>query len=307
MKHRFLRLAVAILTFTVGWSVAPVVLEPARESNVPSVATPSAVPPVWSVLVSWENRDLKQIDGPEEAQLRMAIDTLRGATDNPFLEPRLFSRVSTSMSEQRYVLIEEQPLVYIPGESRLRVSVFDPEGQLLDSSEFGAGWRIMLFGIRFIQVKEAGEVLEVKSSPSINGADVSTQYYAVVGDKMRLIRLEDSKKRLVQNNYRSPNHTIGFTEIGRSMPDWQQALFTKDEAAVLATLTWLGGLHLKVDEPTPGHLHENLSEASLVEAVRELTAVKKAVNAMKDTPNAWVREAARLAAKEMRLSATSER
>ena len=37
MKQRFLRLAVAILTFIVGWSVAPVVLEPARESSVPSV------------------------------------------------------------------------------------------------------------------------------------------------------------------------------------------------------------------------------------------------------------------------------
>ena len=305
MKQRFLRLAVAILTFIVGWSVAPVVVERATESIVlPSVETPAAVPPVWSVLLANENRDLTQIDGPEKTQLLMAIGTLRGESENQFLRPRLFSRISTSMSEERYVLVEESPLVMIPGDSRLRISVFDLDGKLLDSSEFGAGWRIMLFGIRFIYVKEAGDVLEVESSPNFNGADVGRQYYALVRDKMRLIRLEDSKGKLRVNTYSSPNHTIGFTEVGWSLIDWQQALITKDEAEVLATLTWLGGLHLNVDEPIPAHLHENLSDAHLVKHVRELPAVRRAVNAMKDSPNAWIREAARLAAKQMRLSAS---
>ena len=69
----------------------------------------------------------------------------------------------------------------------------------------------------------------------------------------------------------------------------------------------LGGYHLNVDEPIPDYVHENLSEASQVEAVRALPAIRKAVNAMKDSPNAWVSEAAKLAAKEMRLSAPSER
>ena len=301
MKHRLLRVAVGTLTFIIGWSLATVVLKPSSESiALPPLATPSAVPTAWPVLFSWQNRDLKHIDGPEKAQLEMAISALR-VTENQFLEPRLFSRVSNSLGEQRYVLVEEQPLVYIPGDSRLQISVFDLDGKLLDSSEFGAGWRITLFGINFVHVKDIrGNVLEVESAAHINGADVGGQYYALVGDKMRLIRLEDSNGALRSNIYTSPNHTIGITEVGRSAADWEKALITKDEAEILATLTWLGGSHLNVDEGVPGSWHEDVSEARLVEEVRARPAVKKAVNTMKDSPNAWVREAARLPAKQMR-------
>ena len=85
----------------------------------------------------------------------MAIYVLREAR-NQFLEPRLFSRVSTFPGERRYVLVEESPLVFLPGDSHLRSAVFDLEGKLLDSSELSAGWRIMLFRIRFTQVKDFG-------------------------------------------------------------------------------------------------------------------------------------------------------
>jgi hypothetical protein len=61
--------------------------------------------------------------------------------------------------EERYVLVEESPLRFIPGDSRLQISVFELEGKLLDSSEFGAGWRIALSSMSFTKVKEAGEVL----------------------------------------------------------------------------------------------------------------------------------------------------
>ena len=301
MRHHLLGLTVAILTFTFGWSIVAVVLGPANQKIDPlSVATPSLDSSAWTVLLARQNRDLLQIDGPESAQLQMAIDALR-TTKNQFLKPRLFDRVSTFLGESRYVLVEESPLVMIPGDSRLQVSVFDDHGKLLDSSEFGAGWRIMITKIRFIYMKDFGrEVLEVESEPGPNGADVSKQYYALIEDRMRLIRLEDSNGALYVNFYASPNHTIGFTELGRSAADWEKSLITKDEAQSLATLTWLGGLHLNVHIGEPAHLHEDLSEARLVEEVRARPAVKKILNALKDSKNKWLREAARSAAEQMR-------
>lgn len=298
MKY-FLRLAVAILTFVIGWSITTVVFKLASKSTVlPPLALPSTVATAWPVLLSWENRDLTLIDGPEKAQLEMAISALRVSKDQ-FLAPRLFSRVSTFSGEERYVLVEESALLSIPGDSRLHISVFDLEGKLLDSSEFGAGWRIMLSSISFIQVKEVGEVLKVKSSPSINGADVRMQYYALINDKMRLIRLEDSNGKLRINHYGALNYTIGFTEVGRSAEDWEESLITKDEAQSLATLTWLSGVHLKADADVSGDWHEDLAEARLVEEVRARPAVKKIVNSLKDANNPWLREAARLAAEQM--------
>ncbi|HJU92104.1 MAG TPA: hypothetical protein VJ656_04130 [Pyrinomonadaceae bacterium] len=52
MKHHFLGLAVALLTFVVGWSIATVVLKPVSESiELPPVAMPSAVSPAWAAHV----------------------------------------------------------------------------------------------------------------------------------------------------------------------------------------------------------------------------------------------------------------
>jgi hypothetical protein len=175
--------------------------------------------------------------------------------------------------------------------------VFTTDGALLSSLEFGAGWRIALSEIGLIQVEGIeGDVLEVQSDAMINGADVAKQYYALVGDEMRLIRLEDSSGALTPNIYRTPNHTIGFTPIGRSVADWQAAVESDDVAEVLAALTWLGGVHLNLDDVKdgdPAYWHEYLSEAGLVEAVRGRSAVQTAVNALKQSSNPWVREAAR--------------
>ena len=84
------------------------------------------------------------------------------------------------------------------------------------------------------------------------------------------------------------------------MEDWQRALITKDETELLATLTWLSGWHLEQDGSAPQSWHEDLAEARLVEEVRALPAVKKAVNAMKHHPHKWIREAAKLTAEQMR-------
>ena len=297
MKRYFLRIAVATLTFIVGWSISTVIF---KRVAAP-VGTLTLVSSPWTTLLSVQGRDLRKIEGPAKARLEMAIKSLRGKVENRFLYARLFSRISTYNGEQRFVLIEESPLVMIPGDSRLRISLFTPDGELLNSSEFGAGWRIALSEIRFVQVKDIkGEVLEVESHAMINGADVARQYYALVGDQMRLIRLEDSTGVLVPNRYGTPNHTIGLTQTGRSAADWEAALMSNDVAEVLATLTWIGGLHMDVKEgDDPGYWHEELAEARIVEEVRARPTLKAAVNALKRSDNTWVSAAATSAAEQM--------
>jgi hypothetical protein len=159
MKRHLVGAGVAILTFFVGWSSSTLILAPATESvSVSAVVTPAEVPSAWTVLLSWQDHDLLKIDGPQKAQLQKAISALRRTRIESF-RPMLFSRVSMFPGEERYVLVEESPLRFIPGDSRLQISVFDLEGKLLDSSESGAGWRIALSSMSFTKVKEAGEVL----------------------------------------------------------------------------------------------------------------------------------------------------
>ena len=292
MKRHLSGLVVAILTFVIGWSIPVRVLNPhSDEILVFRMSGLSARP--WALLLAYENQDLTKLDPHAKARLQLAVDSLRGPTDNESLYPRLFSRITTSAGEQRYVLVEESSLRMIPGESRLRTSVFTTDGTLLSSSEFGAGWRIAISGVSFIEVGSVkGEVLQVESFPMINGADIAKQYYSLVADEMRLIRLEDSRGVLIPNVYRTPNYTIGFTHIGQSAEDWEKALTSGDTAEVLAALTWLAGKHLDPGEGVPDYSHEYISEAQLVQVVRTRPVIAVAVSSLKDSNNPWVREAA---------------
>ncbi|HEX7334079.1 MAG TPA: hypothetical protein VF290_21415 [Pyrinomonadaceae bacterium] len=296
MKTHILRGAVGILTFVIGWSISTVNFNSSCGRAVQRSKAPSA----WDLLLSVQNRDLSKIEGEPRAQLETAIESLRGKVETSFLQPRLFSKVSTNNGEQKYVLVEMAPLLIIPGNSHLRINVFNPEGNLINSSEFRSGWRIDLGEIRFIHVQGIrGEVLEVESYPVINGADIARQYYALVGDKMRLIRLEDSAQALTPNTYRLPNYTIGVTEVGQSAAVWQEALLSNDVVEALAALTWLGGEHCDVNDREPAHWHEDVSEARLVDEVRRRPAVKAAVKALQNSDNPWVRDAAISAAEMM--------
>jgi hypothetical protein len=298
MKRHLLGLAIAILTFVSGWSLPPIISKPTGEQVLLlRLTTPLPRVYAWRMLLLLQNSDLRELDPPQKAQLQLAIDSLRGTTENKFLFARLFTHLSTNHGEDRYLLVEESPLVTFPGDSRLRTSLFTANGDLVSSSEFGAGWRIALSRIRLAPLNGIGsEMLEVESRQMPNGADVAKQYYALVGDEMRLIRLEDSSGVLVQNIYSSPNHTIGFTPIGRSAADWQDDLKSTDVAKVLAALTWLGGQHLNVNEAEPNYLHEYLSEAQIVEGLRERSSVKQSVNSLQLSDNPWVRDAATAAA-----------
>ena len=296
MKRHLLGLAVAILTFVIGWSI-PIRNLNASGDQVLLFRISAGSLDAWALLLASQNQDLTKLEPHAKARLQLAIDSLRGPTDNKFLYARLFCRVTTSDGEPRYVLVEESPLIMIPGDSRLRTSLFTTDGTLLSSSEFAAGWRIAISGITFIEVNGIkGEVLQVESYPMINGADVAKQYYSLVADEMRLIRLEDSRGLLTPNVYRTPNHTIGFTHIGRSADDWGKALTSSDTAEVLAALTWVGGEHLSIGEGVPDYAHEYVSEAQLAEVARARSAVKQAVNELEQSDNPWVREAAVAAA-----------
>ena len=292
-QQHLLGVAIAILTFIVGWSIPTAMVKFVDEGVIAPVDTTRSES--WAMLLSWQDRDLTKIEGQAYTQLETAIESLRDKRENEFLFARLFSRVSTHNGEQRYVLVEESPLMVIPGDSRLRISLFNPNGELIDSSDFGAGWRIALANVRLIQVKDIrGKILEVESYPMINGADVVRQYYALVEDRMRLIRLEDSSRALTPNRYGTPNHNIGLTQTGWSAADWEKSLLSNDVAEVLATLTWLGGLHMDANAgDDPGYWHEDPAEARLVEEVRARPSVKAAVNAYKHSDNPWVRDAAR--------------
>ena len=256
----------------------------------------------WTKLLSYRDRDMRALNAETireiEAAARVLIPERNGAGRScSDCRPWFFWRIQHPPGQTRYILFDGQPLYMIPGASRARVSVFEPDGQLLSSSAFSTGWRLHLEGAMLSSENPLGVPLIVAlTRPSINGSDVARQYYAIIEDKVALLRFESSSGRLLRNPYAAPNLAIGPPLPQRSPEEWARALMSADPAQVLRALMWLGGRHLDPQRQLPPYMHQAPAESRLVTEIRSREDVRRRVETLKSSDNAWLREAAEFAA-----------
>jgi hypothetical protein len=122
--------------------------------------------------------------------------------------PNCLGRFDSPGGSSRFVLVTGQPLFMIPGESRVRIHIFDMKGRHLSSKAFSTGWRIDLKGARIIEgAGSCTSQIEISTHLAIGGADISRQVYELIGNEVVLVRLEDSCGRILRNVY--DGHQIG--------------------------------------------------------------------------------------------------
>jgi len=251
---------------------------------------------VWRALLALEGGDLhSQSAGRalfDRAVARLPRPDPRVQGPSPWRVVRLGGHV---------LLIEADILVAVPDTFDLVVHAFGEEGNHLSSASFSGGWRIVVNGAQAAGVAELrAPLLRLDSFPESNGRDVARQYYAVVRDRLVLVRLEDSEGRALENHYAAPNHTIGPRPPERTSQEWEEALESNDPVSILEVLVWLGGGHAPAfTDPDPRIHRESRAEADLVHAVRTSLPVRARVAELESSPNAWVRDAALLAAKAL--------
>src|SRR5262249_12239573 len=142
----------------------------------------------------------------------------------------------------RLILFEGMHLWRIPGASRARISVMDSKGRRLVVSEFSTGWRIDIDGARWFE--DAGHGFPgvlICSTPSIQGANIVSQYYAFLDEGFALVRLQDSEGNFVPVNFEHTHSTIGPSIPRRTAEQWEAALHSSVPSEVIRTLVWLGG------------------------------------------------------------------
>jgi hypothetical protein len=199
----------------------------------------------------------------------------------------------------RLVLFQATPLWCIPGGSSAHIFVFDIEGHLLTKCNFSTGWRITIEDARWQEDSGHGfACLVVYSAPSINGADITSQYYALLEDTFALVRMEDRAGKSVRVNYHNPNHTIGPSVPERTAEEWEATMRSSDRAEVLRTLVWLGGAHS--DPPLRLEGVERFEDASRALQARARPGLRLAVEALISSEDRWVVEAAQQARKAIR-------
>lgn len=279
----------SLFTFALGVSAARVGSAFLRHQREPSP---------WQVLLSFENQHLESLSEQNDRAVRGAIEALTGRSNQnvyPIFVPRLFRTISNTKGETRYVLVEEAPLVEIPGESRLRVHIFDTTGYLLSGEEFSAGWRLALTDVNIDKIYITGVKQDalVADGEGCFGGHPSHQYYVVVGNRITLIYFEEDGL-MERNDYQDWNLTIGPLIWERSADDWQKALQSDDPAEVMSALIWFGGFHWD-GQASP--YDEDKPEAEKVAALRSREDVLQRIMELTHSPNQWVQTAAEAALK----------
>jgi hypothetical protein len=247
--------------------------------------------------------ELPKMVGKTAAQLAKehaaTLKSLTKATNENSLAPTPWHvwKFSTPKNEARYVVFSGRHLFSIPGESSASVHLVSASGAELASWRFSTGYRsdIKSASMSFDDRMQS-QLIVVSSAPSIGGADVRKQYFALVDDKLYFIRMEDSKGRLVRNHYLSPNFTLGGDLPAKDMASWSALLQSPKLPLRLAALTYLSGTHMSPDRPRHGVLSESVADAKLAREFRVAESTKKCVEDYRQSENAWLKEAADLAA-----------
>lgn len=244
----------------------------------------------WKVLLSFENQDLEGLDEQSTRIVKSAIEMATAPIDTTTphrFEPRIFRKISNTKGELRYILVQESPLLMIPGSQSIRVHIFDATGKVLNSTQFDTGNRM---AIRSIHLRKNyllnSEALTIDTEYWIGG-NHSHQYYVVVGDELRLVYVGDGF-RVDINNYQNPDMTIG-PRLNHSADEWESDLQSTDDARVLSALTWLAGYHWDGQESP---YDEDRSDGEKVRDLCARESVRRRLADLKNSTNFVIKQTA---------------
>lgn len=258
-------------------------------------------PSAWQVLLSFENQDLEGLDEKSSEILQKAVTAVTGQPNENqphYFLPRIFRTISNTSGEKRYILVEESPLRMIPGNSWLRVHVFDNAGTLLNEQKFNAGYRVVLNTIQVRRMEVLNLETLVIQGEYVLAGHLLREYYVLSGNQIALVYLEGDGF-LDTNNYANPHMTVG-PQIQRSVDEWEKALNSADDVDVLTALLWLGGVHWN-GLPAPYDVDKDEAEKVSILSSRE--PVRKRLFELSQSKNYWIKAAAQPIISKMMLAA----
>lgn len=262
-------------------------------------------------LEAYTGKDLRNLDAGALREFGKRVEALTG--DGPeektwrefkpwWVEPFASGRAA-------WMLLEAYPGYDNPDVSAVRVQVFDKDWKRLIKQAFPTGYRFFLAEATVVRDSPLGrDLLAAKTTstgpfvvsgsekrPAFEQGQYQRQYYAVLGDRMVLVRLEDDEGRLVRNHYAWSTPPKGPPVPRRTEEEWIRSLSSADPVEQLATLVWLSGTHLPSGEPRRENVdQESVEEARLFEAVRDAPPTRNALRKFMGSKNPWVREYAAL-------------
>jgi hypothetical protein len=202
---------------------------------------------------------------------------------------------TNSDGRTRYVVLLGERLAIIPGNSSACVQLFDSKARRINSWSFQTGHRLDLIDASIEYSSNlASDLIVIHTVPFINGLNVAKEYFAISGDRLRLVRMENDNGVLVQNEYAFPVYEIGLVPHAKSVDEWAGLLESKDKADVLSALVFLGGRH--IDGPGPD-LGARSNYAPLFQQLLSNPRIREIIERFGNSDDDWIKQGAGLAAR----------
>jgi len=196
----------------------------------------------------------------------------------------------------RYVVLFGEPMLTIPGGSSACVQLFDAAAKRIKGWCFQTGWRIDLVNASIEYSDKLGsDLIILHTGPVINGQNVAKEYFAANDDRLLLVRLENDRGELVQNEFVFPNYEIGLAPTALTLDEWVRLLESKDDADVLSALTFLGGRHIDGRDRKFGPGPHESKYAELFQQLEGSPRVRDLIERLSKSENEWIKQAAALA------------
>ncbi len=245
-------------------------------------------------ISSLVGQDLRELDAQPKARLLVILNEVLPQQYGMRVAPWFIWHYPNAAGKDHFVMLTGRRLVCIPGNSGARVDVFDQDMNHLRTQGFSTGWRIDLQKASLITDGSGRSIIELTTLPGNNGREITRQLYGLIGDRLALLCLENSKGVLVRNNYAYPNHVIGPPVPRRTIDEWEAVLSSDGIFEIAEALTWLGSLHWDSGSPVRETTHESDAELDLVSGVHE--RVKRKLHDLAGSDVDLIRKAAALAA-----------
>jgi len=152
-------------------------------------------------LESFVDQDLRKLDKPTKVELRARLakalpERFLGDTAGAMVPWHLWCHRLADGSPS-FILFEGWSIFETPSEYPVVVHFMTPDGQLLGSTEFSIGWRVMLDAVSLRHDPAIGcTIIDAQTSPDIRGPDIRHEFYGVIGNRVGLLRIEAADRNI---------------------------------------------------------------------------------------------------------------
>jgi hypothetical protein len=251
------------------------------------------------VLKTQQGKDLRKLGEDKVKGLLRTITklvpkrTYRGYFD---FSPWYSWELKKTEGQLHYLLFEADNTGPHPGYTKIRLTLLDKRGRLNSETTFHTGWRCYLREVKLAPATKANFPMIALETDSWLGPDYSKQYYAWIGGRFDLVRLEGSNGNAVRNRYYVKHFQCGPPLPKQTETEWEADLVSCDRLKLLRGLLWLGGCHWDLHAgDQPNNQHEEFDDIRLVRNVRARKKVIARLKELTKSEDPWLREAAELA------------